>query len=93
MLYINDDFDKIYLSLFSKKGNLMKNLKKFRTVFIIAAALIFITTIPAHAYLDPGTFSYFIQILVAGLVGLSVTIKLYWNNIVAFFKRKKNGEN
>jgi hypothetical protein len=54
----------------------------------ISAGLLFTT--PACAYLDPGTISYFLQILIAGLVGISVTIKLYWSSIAGFFKRDNN---
>lgn len=39
------------------------------------------------AYIDPGTGSYLIQLLLAGLLGIGVTMKFYWRRIVAFFKR------
>lgn len=38
-------------------------------------------------YLDPGTGSFIIQILLAGLLGLGVAIKVYWNKIRDFFNR------
>lgn len=41
------------------------------------------------AYIDPGTGSYFIQILIAFLAGGVFALKLFWKKIVAFFK----GEN
>jgi hypothetical protein len=53
----------------------------------ISAAIIFIK--PAYAYLDPGTLTYFLQTMIALLVGLSLYIKLYWSSIVAFFTGKK----
>lgn len=40
-------------------------------------------------YLDPGTGSFIIQILLAGLLGIGVAVKIYWKKIVAFFKRDK----
>lgn len=39
----------------------------------------------AFAYIDPGTGSYFIQILIASLLGLAFAIKAFWKNIIAFF--------
>jgi hypothetical protein len=39
------------------------------------------------AYLDPGTGSYLIQLLIAGLLGLLFVVRLYWNKIVAFFRK------
>ena len=41
----------------------------------------------AYAYLDPGTGSFFTQMLLAGLVGLSFFIKTFWQAIKNFFSR------
>lgn len=35
----------------------------------------------SYAYIDPGSGSYFLQILVAGLLGLLYSIKLFWARI------------
>ena len=42
---------------------------------------------PAHAYLDPGTGSVILQVLVAGALGAAFTIKLWWRNSLDFIKR------
>ena len=36
---------------------------------IITLAFIFVLCFPAYAYLDPGTGSYFLQIIIATLLG------------------------
>jgi hypothetical protein len=41
----------------------------------------------AHAYLDPGSGSYFIQILLAGLVGAAFAIRQSWMRIRSLFGR------
>ena len=41
-------------------------------------------------YLDPGTGSFIIQILLAGLIGITVAIRVYWRKIVNFFKKNKD---
>ena len=41
----------------------------------------------AYAYLDPGTGSYIIQILAAGLLGALFMLKVYWGRIVGFFSK------
>ena len=49
---------------------------------------------PARAYLDPGTGSYFIQILAASILGALLSFKLFWGRIKAFFRnltRPKDG--
>lgn len=43
----------------------------------------------ARAYLDPGSGSFLIQILVAGLIGAGLAIRAYWGRIVGLFKRSR----
>ena len=50
-------------------------------------AKIFSTT-PAYAYLDPGTGSIILQLLLGGMAGALVIVKLYWARVKAFFIRK-----
>lgn len=38
----------------------------------------------AFAYLDPGTGSIILQMLIAGIVGAMYTIKLYWYRLKVF---------
>lgn len=40
------------------------------------------------AYLDPGSGSFILQILIATLVGGLFVIKSYWKKIISFFRRK-----
>ena len=35
----------------------------------------------AHAYLDPGTGSILLQVLIGGVAGLGVIVKLYWRRL------------
>ena len=51
---------------------------------IITLALIFVLCFPAYAYLDPGTGSYFIQIVIATLLGAMYGIKKFWYKIKLF---------
>lgn len=39
------------------------------------------------AYLDPGTGSIFLQLLLGGFTGLIIAIRLYWKKIRALFKK------
>ncbi|MBN8550174.1 MAG: hypothetical protein J0M12_12725 [Deltaproteobacteria bacterium] len=43
---------------------------------------------PAHAYLDPGTGSVILQVVMAGILGALFTAKTWWRNVKAFFSRK-----
>ncbi|NMC64294.1 MAG: hypothetical protein GYA55_14110 [SAR324 cluster bacterium] len=60
----------------------MKNL-------ILLTILIFLLPFNAHAYLDPGSGSMILQLIVAGVAGLFVGLKFFWGRIVAFFKGSK----
>jgi hypothetical protein len=41
-----------------------------------------------HAYLDPGTGSIAIQLVLGGLVAAFATVKLYWDRLKAFVRRR-----
>ena len=43
-------------------------------------------------YLDPGSGSFIIQMLLAGFLGIAVALKIYWKKIVKFFKKNKSGK-
>ena len=43
----------------------------------------------AYAYLDPGLGSILLQGLIAFIAATSVTIKIYWQKIKNFFKKKQ----
>ena len=41
---------------------------------------------PTYAYIDPGTGSYLVQVVIAGLLGVLFSVKIYWARIKTFFK-------
>ena len=47
----------------------------------------------ALAYLDPGSGSMMLQLLLGGVVGVLAILKLYWNTFTGLFRRKKNRDN
>jgi len=65
-----------------KKGNNMK------TSLLLVISFFIIATKPAQAYLDPGTGSYLLQIIVGGALGGAFLVKSYWQRIVLFFSSK-----
>jgi len=48
-------------------------------VWIVFA--VFVCCGRAYAYVDPGTGSYILQIVIAGVVGAAFTLKLLWRRI------------
>lgn len=57
-----------------------------------AVALLFIFARETHAYLDPGTGSFILQLLLAGLFGVLLSVRIFWKRIKAFFTRLFGGE-
>ncbi len=52
--------------------------------FLIMFYLILIPRL-LYAYLDPGTGSYILQVIIAALLGVAFTIKIYWKKLKSFF--------
>ena len=70
-------------------------MRRFRLIVCSAACTVLVLSDNAYAYIDPGTGSYILQIVIAGLVGAAFTLKLFWKRIQIFFSRgasKKGGE-
>ncbi len=42
-----------------------------------------------YAYIDPGTGSYVFQLVIAGMLSVLLSIKIFWRNIKKFFARSK----
>jgi hypothetical protein len=71
-----------------------KNLK--RLILGVGFLIVFFYVMfprPVYAYLDMGTGSYVIQVVIASLFGVIVTLKVYWKKIKAYLasalKKKK----
>jgi len=42
------------------------------------------------AYLDPGSGSFILQLLLAALVGSLFILKTYWKRIISFFRKRSS---
>ena len=58
---------------------------KVSEVLVAAGLLMGIAVVPAHAYLDPGTGSILLQLLLGGVAGFLVIIKLNWYSLKQTF--------
>ncbi len=58
-------------------------MNKLKIIFIVFSILLLPKI--SFAYLDPGTGSYIYQLIIAGIVGASYTVKVFWGRIKTFF--------
>jgi hypothetical protein len=63
----------MHISFFN--GNLAENLTSISTLLRVT-----------EAYLDPGSGSYLLQLLIAGLLGSLFVIRASWGKIKGFFR-------
>jgi hypothetical protein len=42
------------------------------------------------AYIDPGSGSYFFQLVIGGLLGAAVAVKLFWRRVWAFLTGRRD---
>ena len=59
-------------------------------IFITVLLLLIFTD--AMAYLDPGTGSMLLQVILGGIAAVGVAIKLYWHKLRAAFGMAKKEE-
>lgn len=68
---------------------------KFRNLaFTLAVALwlLAFTERSAHAYIDPGAGSMFLQLLLAGVAGVWVLVRMYWRRLATKLWRRGDAE-
>ena len=54
-------------------------------VVILCLIFILLAPAPSLAYLDPGSGSMLLQLILGGVAGLVVVFKLYWDRLLSFF--------
>jgi len=56
--------------------------------FLFGFLLAFDPFLEVWAYLDPGTGSMILQLLLGGIAGAAIVLKLYWQRFLNLFKGK-----
>ncbi len=73
-------------------------MKTFLVLFsaILFSSISFLTLPNAYGYIDPGTGSVIIQMIIGGLVGVGIAVKVFWFRIKSAlspgFKKNNNDE-
>ena len=56
---------------------------------VIVVVMLILTSTTAMAYLDPGTGSMLLQVILGGVAAVGVAVKLYWHKLRAALGMKK----
>ncbi len=67
---------------------MMKHLN-FIYLLGLAGAFLLISAQDAHAYFDPGSVNFIVQILVAVVLTATVFLKSFWGKIRSLFQKNK----
>ncbi len=57
-------------------------------VIILTCAVVLFLERPVHAYVDPGSGSMFLQLLLGGVAGVGVIVRLYWRRVAGWFSNR-----
>lgn len=66
-------------------GAYMKHSTSWGVTILFTGLLVLVFSPRAYAYLDPGSGSFFFQMMIAALVAASFTLKIFWKNVSMFF--------
>ena len=58
-------------------------------IYLVLILILLVFPEPVFAYIDPGSGSMILQLLLAGVAGLGMAVKLYWRRITGIFRRTK----
>ena len=66
------------------------------SISVVFLSFYFLTTVNANSYIDPGSGSIVLQIVIASVLGTLTLIKIYWSRLKVFFagllKKQPNNE-
>ena len=56
---------------------------------IVLVGVAILTPPPLYGYIDPLSGSIILQVVAAGILGATITVKRFWSNIRDFFRRSE----
>ena len=56
---------------------------------MLVALVLVLVERPTAAYLDPGSGSMLLQVLLGGFAAVGVALRLYWHRLTGLFRRKQ----
>ncbi|MGD9020835.1 MAG: hypothetical protein PVF46_03505 [Lysobacterales bacterium] len=59
---------------------------------LLTTIILLLLVADAQAYLDPGTGSMLLQVILGGVAAIGVALKLYWHKVASLFGFAKKPE-
>lgn len=63
----------------------------FRAITLLILSL-FLLPLSGYGYIDLGSGSYIIQLIIAGFIGFSVSLRIFWKKIKTRFSKKTKAD-
>jgi uncharacterized membrane protein len=63
----------------------------FRAITLLILSL-FLLPLSGYGYIDLGSGSYIIQLIIAGFVGFSLSVRIFWKKIKTRFSNKAKAD-
>ncbi len=63
-----------------------------KTIGALLLGIILVEPDYALAYIDPSAGGLLVQILLGGLAGIGVLVKLYWEKLTKYFRKERDDE-
>ncbi len=63
-----------------------------KTIGALLLGIILIEPGYALAYIDPSAGGLLVQLLLGGIAGIGVLVKLYWEKLTKYFRKEKDDE-
>jgi hypothetical protein len=63
----------------------------FRAITLLILSL-FLLPLSGYGYIDLGSGSYIIQLIIAGFVGFSLSVRIFWKKIKTRFSKKSKAD-
>ncbi len=61
-------------------------------IFEIMSEVLNSPALKGNAYLDPGSGSFILQLILASLVGIGFAFRSYWGKLLGIFRKKSDEE-
>lgn len=59
---------------------------------LITTVVFFLITRNSYAYIDPGSGSMIVQVIIAAILGTITALKIYWHKIKKIFSRNSDNK-